>query len=108
MADFLFHGDVVVPDSMVKNHLQQLSSQGVISNFDGRYRLQFHDLRLEDYCQHLNAEVGDGNAFRAGEICCPSGHYLVIFKNDAASRASATRAMHEAIDKEDGCRTWRS
>ncbi|MFT6464773.1 hypothetical protein [Halopseudomonas sp.] len=108
MADFLFRGNVTVSDLMVKNHLHQLSSQGFISNFEGRYRLQFHDLRLNDYCQHLNAELGDEDAFRADQICCPSGHYLVIFNNDEASRALAKRAMHDAIDKEDGRRTWRS
>lgn len=108
MADFLFEGHVTVSDSMVKNHLQQLFSQGVISSFEGQYRLQFHDLRLEDYCQHLNTEVGDEDAFRADQICCPSGHYLVIFNNDEESRALAKSAMHDAIDKEDGRRTWRS
>ncbi|WP_312842933.1 hypothetical protein [Stutzerimonas nitrititolerans] len=107
MADFLYKGHVTVLDSMVKNHLKQLSSCGVISSFDGQYRLQFHDLRLDAYCQHLNAEVGDEDAFRADQICCPSGHYLVIFSNDDASRASAKNAMHDAIGKEDGRRTWR-
>ncbi|WP_226687155.1 hypothetical protein [Stutzerimonas stutzeri] len=107
MSDFLFNGHVTVLDSMVKNHLQQLSSCGVISSFDGQYRLQFHDLRLDAYCRHLNAEVGEEDAFRADQICCPSGHYLVIFNNDEASRASAKNAMRDAIDKADGRRTWR-
>jgi hypothetical protein len=108
VADFLFNGKVIVSDSMVKEHLRELSSGEIISNFEGQYLLEFHDLRLGSYCQHLNAEVGDVDAFCTDQICCPSGHYLVIFNNDEASRESAKSAMHSAIDNEDGRRGWNS
>lgn len=110
MADFVHNGSIVVPASTVAAHLQLLESAGFITNVQAINPIQVVEQRYSDYCRHLNAQLGEEDAFGYHHMSTQVGAFIAIHRNDRQSSSAAKEAIdtasQERADAEGVARDW--